>query len=734
MEGTHAVAKETCIAQVQTRPGLPYLDHIVSEDIRRLYALGYFSDVQVKTETLSEGVKVVFVVKEKPAVGSIEIEGHRRFRKERILTLLGLKAGEPYNPRKLKEGVDHVLDEYHRKGYFQAAVETSTGTEESTNTSTIHVVIDEGPQMRIKHIFVEGNLAFSDRRIRQVLKTKRRHLFSSGVYNEQVLEEDLERVRAFYRKYGYQDVAVTHEVTIDPSRRWLDVLLRIVEGLQHRIGQVAIDGAILYPEHELRQLLTLKPGSVYSQEALQEDVRAVKQYYGDRGYINAKVVPDTQLDEATKRVNLTFQVTENELAYIHRIDVRGNLRTKDVIVRRELRVHPGEPFNGKKIRRSIERLYNLGFFEEVNVDTQPTTAPNHEDLVVEVKEAKTGSFSFGGGFSSVDRVVGLVELEQRNFDLFNVPNFVGAGQDMRLRAEVGTVRRNFDLSFTEPWFFGYPFSFGVDAFSRTHLRSRNLGLAFEEQRRGGGLRLGKEFTDTIRLDTSYQFFRTDISSVVDTASSDLKAEEGRSDISVADVTLTWDRRNNRFDPTQGFMIFSSADLAGGVLAGDRDFYRLQGGASGYLPHWDRLVLESQLRAGLVKAYSKTDEVPIFERFYAGGANTIRGFRERRVGPIDRLSNDPIGGEALLVGTLEEVLTIVRDERRKPILKSSVFLDVGNVWRRTEDFAHSFQAGTGVGMRVNTPIGPVRLDLGFPVTQLRDEKRRPRFHFNISRSF
>ena len=736
VQGTRIIAKETCLAQLQTRPGMPYLDNVVSEDIRRLYALGYFTDVRVQTEPLREGLTVVFVVKEKPAIGAMEIEGHRRFRTERIRELVGVKQGDLYDPRRLKDGLDKLTAEYRRKGYSQAEVEQAVSVDETANTATVHLVVDEGPRMRITDILIEGNLAFSDRRIRKVMKTKRKRWFSSGVYTPQVLEEDLERVRSFYRQQGYQDVAVEKDVLIAPSGDWLYVHLKVAEGLQHRVGQVAVTGTVLFPEPELKAALTLKPGSVYSTEALQDDLRAVKQYYGDRGYINAQVIPETPLDDATKRVNLTYRIVENELAYVHRIEIRGNLHTKDVVVRRELRIHPGEPFNGKQIRRSIERLYNLGIFEEVNVETQPTRQPNHEDLVVAVKEAKTGSFSFGGGVSSVDRLVGLVEVEQRNFDLTNFPRFVGAGQDLRFRVEIGSVRRFFDLSFTEPWIAGVPLSFGVDLFNRTRLRSRNLGLAFEEEQRGGGIRLGKEFTDTLRLDLGYRLFRIEISDVASEASKDLKAEEGRNNVSEGGVTLTWDTRDSRFDPTRGFTVFSSSDLAGGILGGDKEFYRLQGGASAYAPHLnDRLVFESRIRAGIVNNYSNTSEVPIFERFFAGGANTIRGFRERRVGPRDRTSNDPIGGEAILIGTLEEVMTIVKDERGNPILKGSVFWDVGNVWRRVGDFGQSFESGTGVGVRVKTPIGPVRLDVGFPITRLGDDKkRRPRLHFNVSRSF
>ena len=717
VQGTRSIANETCLAQMQTRPGLPYLESVVSEDIRRLYALGYFTDVRVQTETISDGIKVIVVVREKPAIGAIQVEGNRFLQHKRIQELLGVKAGDLYDPRRVKDGIDQVKAQYQRRGYSQIAIESSASTDDTTNTVTVALVVDEGPKMRITQMLVEGNLAFPDRRILKLMKTKRRWLFGSGVYTEQVLEEDLERIRAFYRKHGYQDISVTQEILTAPSGGSLYLHLRLAEGQQHRVGQVAIAWTVLFPEHELRRLLTLKPGAVYNPEALQEDLRALKQYYGDRGYINAQVTPDSRVEPATKRMDLTLRLVESELAYVERVEVRGNLRTKDVVIRRELRIKPGERFDGAAIRRSIERLYNLGIFEEVAVETEPTATPNRENLVIDVKEAKTGSLSFGGGVSSIDRLVGLVAVEQRNFDLFNWPTLTGAGQDLRFQVEAGSVRRNFDLSFTEPWIFGRPLSFGVDAYSHTRLRSRTVGLAFEEEQQGGGIRLGKELTDALRVNGSYQLFRTEISDVVEEASADLKAEQGASDISVTGLGISWDTRDNRFDPTRGVFLFSSADLAGGLLAGDRDFFRLQGGGSGYLSHAERFVLEGRVRAGIVNEYGDSAEVPIFERFFAGGANTIRGFRERRVGPQDPASNDPIGGEANLLATIEEVMTIVADERKKPILKGSVFFDAGNVWRRVDDFASSLEAGAGIGARVNTPIGPLRLDVGFPLTRV-----------------
>ena len=734
VSGAKTVAKETVLANVQTRSGMDYSDEVVSEDIRRLFALGYFTDVRADVDTLPEGLLLTFVVKEKPSIDSILIEGQRMLSKAKLLELLGLKVGELYDPRKLKKGLEQIKAEYTRKGYAQADAVSRVVEHTEENTLTLYLVVDEGSRMRVYQVLIEGNHAFSDRQVLKLIKTRRKWWIWPAVYSEQVLNEDMERIKAFYRKNGYQDIAVKSEIFRQPNGRRLSLHVTLQEGLQHRIGQVSLTGIKLFPETEVKEVIQLKPGAVYSSDTLQEDLKMIKQYYGDRGYIHADVTPEPQLDDANKRVNLIYHITEKELVAINRLDIQGNLKTKDVVVRRELRVWPGETFDGGKIRKSIDRLYNLGYFEEVSVDTKPTAQSEREDLIFKVKESKTGSFSFGGGFSSVDRLVGMVEVEQRNFDLLNFPSFTGAGQDLLFRVEAGTVRRYFDLSFTEPWIFGKPLSFGIDGYSRTRLRSRDLGLGYEEARHGAGLRLGKEFADVLKTNLGYQIYRTEISDVVDEASADLRAEQGRSDISVGSLSLAYDRRNNRFDPTRGLYLFASTDLAGGPFLADKDFYRLQSGASFYLPQGERFVLEARTRAGIVQAYGDSEEVPIFERFFGGGAGTIRGYKERNVGPRDPFSNDPIGGEATFLGTLEEVATIINDEKGRAIIKGSVFVDVGDVWRHVNEFGESLKAGIGVGTRINTPIGPVRLDLGYPVSDVQDDQRKLRFHFNVSRSF
>jgi len=730
VDGLTVVAEETVLAKVRTKAGAPFVQAMVNEDVRQLYQTGFFADVSVDVRTEPGGVVITFLVQEKPLLRAIEIQGHRALHRDKLLKLLDLKAGEFLDPKRVKDGTEAILSEYRRKGYTHVKLAHETAVDPATGEATLFLLIDEGRKIKVRAITIEGNERFSDRRIRKVMKTKRAAFWRAGVYREEVLEEDLERVAAFYRREGFQDVNVEQALATDPSGRRLYVTLTITEGPRYTVGMVELTGYQLFSEPELRTRLMMAPGSVFSQDALQEDVGRLAAAYFDRGYIFAQVEPETVLDPATKAMQVTYRITEGELAYIGRIDIRGNSRTKDVVIRRELRVKPGEPFSGEALRRSRERLYNLGYFEEINFDHEPGTGPSHRDLVVEVKETKTGEFSFGGGFSSVDRAVGFVQIEQRNFDWRNFPTFTGAGQDLRLRTQIGTVRREFDVSFTEPWFLGRPVSLGLDAFHITRLERRSLGFAFDEQRTGGGVRLGKEFTEYLSGSAGYRLEEVEISDVTVGASADFRSEEGTNTVSTLSTDWAYDTRDSRFDPTRGQVFRWGVDVAGGVIGGDKDFIRGTASETIIWPFWKRKGWQLELRGriGVVDAYDDSQEVPIFERFFAGGSSTIRGYEERRVGPTDPNTNDPIGGEAMAIGNVDIVFPIVEN------IKGSVFFDAGNVWRRVASFGEDYKMGTGIGARIKTPIGPVRLDLGLPINPDDNQDDGVQFHFNISRSF
>ena len=540
----------------------------------------------------------------------------------------------------------------------------------------------------------------------------------------------MERVLSFYEQNGFIDATADY-ATRELPKGFLDINISINEGKQYMVGHIVVGGNSVAAEDDILEAMeNIKKDTVFSREKLSVDIARIRALYFDRGYIFADVKDTTSLDPATGMVDIKLDVAEGGLAYVGKIKIQGNARTRDIVIRRELRVNPGERFDGEKLKRSKERLNNLGYFEDVGFDIEDTDQSDRKDLVVQVKEAKTGSFSFGGGFSTVDKVIGFVEIEQKNFDFANWPAFTGGGQNLKLRAETGSTRNNLLLSFTEPWLFDYPVSVGFDAFRTERDRAQDVGYAYSEKRAGGNIRLGKEFSEYLSGRLAFRREAVTIQDLESNVSADLLAEEGTNTVSAVGTSLIRDSTDSAFNPTKGLVVRGDIDVAGGPLAGDKDFYRTQLTSSYYIPLKFKSVLEFSGRVGFVDAYGDSEKVPIFERFFAGGAQSIRGYDERTVGPLDSNTNDPIGGESLFVGNIEYTIPLI------DFVKLAAFFDVGNVWAKTEDFASGdLKSGTGVGMRVKTPIGPINLDYGYP---LNDEPgqggRSGKFYFSVSRGF
>ena len=466
---------------------------------------------------------------------------------------------------------------------------------------------------------------------------------------------------------------------------------------------------------------------------MEEDVGNIREAYFDRGYISALVEESTSFNTDSGKVDIKISIKEGRLAYINKIKIQGNAHTRDIVIRRELRMYPGDQFDGAKLRLSKQRLKDLGYFEDVGYDIEDTDQEDLKDLVVQVKEAKTGSFSFGGGYSTVDRLVGFVEVEQKNFDISNWSSFTGGGQDVRLRAQIGSSQRNFLLSFTEPWLFDHPISAGFDGYYTENLKDGSTGYSYDQKTAGGDLRLGKSFNDNLSVGAVYRLEHINISNLDAGVSEALAEQAGNSLVSSLGFSVTNDYRDSKVSPTQGWDITNSADIAGGPLGGDKNFYRFQTSGEFYYPikiNDVTTVLEISGRTGIIQAYPDTPDVPIFERYFTGGQDSIRGYDERTVGPIDPNTSDSVGGEALLLGSVEYTVPIIE------IIKGAVFFDTGNVWDNVRDYGTGgLKSGTGVGLRVKTPIGPIKLDYGIPLnTEPGQTKKNGKFYFSVSRGF
>jgi len=679
---------------------------------------------------LEGGFKVIIYLDEKAVVEEITFSKTHTFHSRALLKKMKTQEGKFLNNKSLKDDVDTIKELYAQKGLTLAEVDVETELDEATNKVKLHFIIKEGHKVQIRRIYIDGNKAFKDKKIRRIIKARQKGFFRSGHLKKEVLDEDLERIKSFYEQKGHIDATVDYSIET-LQKGFVNIRIKIDEGKQYFVGRVTVEGNDIISEEEiLRKMKEIKKGGIFSREKLTVDIANIRTVYFDRGYIFANVDESTSLDQSSGEVEVKIKIKEGGLAYINRVNIQGNTRTRDIVIRRELRLNPGDRFDGGKLRRSRERLNNLGYFEDVGFDIQDTDIYDKKNLVVQVKEAKTGSFSFGGGFSTVDQVVGFVEIEQRNFDFSNWPTFTGGGQQLRLRAETGSTRSNLLLSFTEPWIFDRPISGGFDVYRTERNKERNIGYAYDEEKIGGGVRFGKQFTELVSAGVSYKMEEVTIENLDADVSADLLAEAGTNTVSIIGFSASRDSTDSKFSPTTGLILSSGADFAGGALGGDKDFYRLQARGNYYVPLNFKSVLEFRVRGGIVDAYGDSSKVPIFERFFAGGARSIRGYDERKVGPLDSSTGDPIGGEALMTASIEYTIPIIE------FVKLAAFLDTGNIWEKVEDFGSGdFKSGAGVGVRVKTPIGPVNLDYGYPLSdEPGEDGRSGKFYFSVSRGF
>ncbi|MDD5195883.1 MAG: outer membrane protein assembly factor BamA [Candidatus Omnitrophica bacterium] len=728
VKGNKIVSDASIISKIKIRSGIGYSADIINEDIKNLYATGFFDAVDVAKEETAEGIVVTFNVKEKPVLKKIVIEGAKFIRVKKIEETIELKPGSFVDEYKLQEAASKVKDLYTKKGFSQATVKYDIKTDSEKNEAEVKFIIEEKRVVKVRAVTIEGNKGIRSKKIIRLMKTRKNWLLNWSSFNEDIFSDDIKRIEDFYKSQGFTDVKVEHEINIEPKGAY--IVIKVEEGKRYYIGKIAIDGNKDLTVDEIRKAMTLKDGAVYSEQAVYEDSSNIREAYMNKGYIFSQIDPVSYLNPETQKIDVTYKIAENQVAYVERIDIRGNVKTKDKVIRRELRIYPEDKFDGKKVKKSKERLENLGYFEEIRFGTEPGSKADLVDMIVDVKEAKTGYLSFGGGYSSINEFMGFVELRQRNFDYKNFNTFTGAGQDLSLYASLGTLTSFYQLSFTNPYVLDSPYSFGFDAYKKGHKRDTGVGYGYEEDVTGGDLRLGRDFNDYIKGSAAYRIDKVSIRDVDTASTQELKDEEGKTTLSSGEFGLTFDTRDNVFNTLSGIYFPNSFQITGGPFGGSRDFFKYSTRFSLYVPMIKKSVTEIRLRAGFADTFSDTNKIPIYERFFAGGANTIRGYSERKVGPVDSKTDDPIGGEAMFVANLEYTYPLV------DFFKVAVFYDTGNVWSRNEDFfSTDLLSSFGLGVRVKTPVGPVSVDYGWPLdNEPGKEGKKGKFHFNVSRQF
>ena len=723
VRGNRIVSTNTILSKIQTKQGLGLKQKTVNEDIKRLYATGFFEDVKLEVEDLPEGYKLIVEVDEKPIVKQITFEGAIAFKEEKLRKTLGVIEGQILDRKAVKKGEEEIRKLYADKGFRFVDLQVAVNVDPSTKEAVISFKIFEGKKFKITKISFEGNKAFKSKQLQKLMKTKERIWFLFGTFKEGDFEKDLEKISFFYQKEGYLDVKVMPEFEYNKDKNTIRILIKIDEGKHYLAGEIKFKGNTLFPESELWQQLEMLPGLTYSQYYVAQDIEKIRQFYAGEGYMEARVVPDVKLNRDSGKVDVTYEIQEGDLYFVEKVQIRGNTKTRDKVIRRELRIHPGERFDGKKIEKSKERLQNLNYFEEITYDTEPTDAgTNRKDLIFRVKEKRTGELSFGGGVSSVDTFMGFAEISQRNFDILNWPRFTGGGQSLAIRGQIGTIHQEYDVSFVEPYLFNKPISWGSNLFLTSQ---DNQNTLFGERRMGVSTTLSRLFKDVLRLGGGYTMENVKLKDIADNAPASVTDFSGPDWLSRIRAFTTFDNRDNVFNPTKGRVI----NLSGELVGLDQEFYILRSGYTEYLTFHKKHQIEFQARLATSQSFGKSSTTPAYDRFFAGGLGTVRGFNYRRVGPQE--NGEAIGGQTMAIVNLDYAFPLPYLDAFRGV----VFIDAGNVSSDSYsvDFG-KFAVSVGPGIKVKTPIGPLAFYYGLPIANRDTKNRNGRFEFSLSRSF
>jgi len=726
--GNRLLSDQQILSRVETKPGDLFDKGAIGRDIKRIFKLGRFKGpILADAAEVDGGVTVTFIVSEKPLVSEMRVMGNTKVKERDIKDAISLRIGESYNSGAMGGDAEAIQKLYEKKGFYRASVYIDV---EEMAPSKVRVTynITEGRKARIRAISIESNTVFTDREIRKRLKTRTAKLwFIGGIYDETEFQDDLLRLEAMYREKGYEEFKVAGtSFDYSPDGKSMFMTIHLEEGPQYHVGSVRVQGNEVFATDEITDLLELKEGDVFNPLQVAMDGGAIRGLYSDAGYIYASVPPKVTLDREKKVGHILHPILEGQLVYLGQIGINNNIKTKDEVIRRELTIFPGERFDAKKIARSMEKIKNLGFFDDlrpVDPSTRPSDFPGAEDLLLNLTEKETGAFYFGAGYSSDQALVGSASLDLWNFDMANPPKFTGAGQRLRLGLQSGRLREAYTLSFTEPYFLGYPLLFGVDVFKDKLQFIHHAD--FSEDRLGGGFRFGKRLSEYVRTSVGLRYEDIDIGDIDDDVSIEIQEEEGRR---TTFSLISFIERNSLdyiFDPRRGSVNRLTVELAGAGAAADTDFIRLDQDYSQYFPLTEKWVFSIHETSGYVSEFGRSDRVPIFERFFVGGTSTVRGYDERDIGPkSDDIFHDPIGGNVRFVTNLELSYAIT------DILRGYVFTDGGTAWPDVEDIGGSeLRFGAGVGIGLKTPIGPLRVDYGVPLNADSDQGHG-RIHFRV----
>ena len=717
VQGNRRVQEAVILARVGAKIGSPFVANRTAEDIRAIFSLGFFDDVQVKVEDFEGGVKLTYMVVERPFVRDIVFAGNKKEDAATLQDKIDLKLGSVYNPVEVNRGADKLKEFYEQEGYFEVGI-TPEVEKLADGDVTVTYRIAEGRRISIDQIVIEGAQGLTPKQVKGAMDTQEReYIVLRGTVQRQKLDEDVDRIIQLYNDFGYVQARVeSSEIQVDREKARATVRVVVVEGPQFKVGGVDVTGNAVLPIEEIRKRIELKTGDVFSRSRLRDSVKGITDLYSAVGRASADVVPNTLQDIPSRLVNLVFEINEGPETYVERINIAGNTRSEEKILRREIPMAEGDLFTSQKLARAKQRLTNLNYFDKVEAKTAPGSSKDKVIVNIDVTEKPTGLFSIGGGYSSQDGVLGTLDLSQRNF--------LGKGWEVFLRLRGGENLQTGTIGFTEPWLFDRPLAAGFDIFN-----TRRLLPDYTVESLGGDIRLGHPLGEYSRINAVYRVSQDRISDVNELGSPQLISQKGTHLTSLIGVNLSRDTRDNVYDPTRGSTASIGLDFAG-VGFGEK-FVRSVAAATYFQPlPWLEHVLSFRFTAGYSFGWDK-DSVPLFERFYLGGSSSLRQFKSLQVSPRDN-TGTRIGGNSELLGTIEYQIPLFFG------IKAAVFYDVGQVWgpdisQGTKIDLSDLRHGVGAGFRWNSPFGPIRVDYGIKLDQRKGESFGE-FNFSAGSSF
>jgi outer membrane protein insertion porin family len=717
VQGNRRVQEAVILGRVAAKIGSPFVANRTAEDIRAIFALGFFDDVQVKVEDFEGGVKLTYMVVERPFVRDIVFAGNKKEDAATLQEKIDLKLGSVYNPVEVNRGADKLKEFYETEGYFEVGV-TPEVEKLPDGDVTVTYRIAEGRRITIDQIVIEGAQGLTPKQVKGAMDTQEReYIILRGTVQRQKLDEDVDRIIQLYNDFGYVQARVeSSEIQVDREKARATIRIVVVEGPQFKVGGVDVTGNAVLPIEEIRKRIELKTGDVFSRAKLRDTVKGITDLYSAVGRASADVTPNTLQDIPGRLVNIVFEINEGPETYVERINISGNTRSEEKILRREIPMAEGDLFTSQKLARAKQKLTNLNYFDKVEAKTAPGSAKDKIIVNIDVTEKPTGLFSIGGGYSSQDGVLGTLDLSQRNF--------LGKGWEVFLRLRGGEKLQTGTIGFTEPWLFDRPLAAGFDIFN-----TRRILPDYTVNSLGGDIRLGHPLGEYSRWNALYRVSQDRITNVNPLGSPELISQEGTHLTSLIGLSLTRDTRDSVFDPTRGSTVSLGLDFAG-VGFGEK-FARSVLSTTYFQPMpWLDHVLSFRFMAGYSFGWSK-DPVPLFERFYLGGSNSLRQFKSLQVSPKDD-TGTRIGGNSEVLGTVEYQIPLFFG------IKAAVFYDVGQVWGPdisggTKIDISDVRHGVGAGLRWNSPFGPIRVDYGIKLDQRKGESFG-NFNFSAGSSF